>query len=112
MANESVIKKAKDFVVKNKGKLAALAALGAVGAAGAYAHSKGYLAKPAETVADGLEKVGLKDAAKKANEYADEQKLKRGNEIVNAVKQKGKDIVNATKQNLDNINSLFNGSIG
>ncbi|HID42148.1 MAG TPA: hypothetical protein EYP33_08370, partial [Pyrodictium sp.] len=32
-----VIKKAKDFVVNNKGKLAALAALGAAGAAGAYA---------------------------------------------------------------------------
>jgi len=71
-----VIKKAKDFVVKNKGKLAALAALGA---AGAYAHSQGHFAKPAQAAADALSK------------YARDQRLTKGEGTVWDVISKGYD---------------------
>jgi len=60
MANSSIIEKAKNFVAKNKGKLAALAALGAVGAAGAYAYNKGYFNQSADVNAGSGPSTGSK----------------------------------------------------
>ena len=47
-----VIKKAKDFVVRNKGKLALLAGAGALAGAGYYAHKEGKFADAAQSVSD------------------------------------------------------------
>ena len=56
------LKKAKEFVVKNKGKLAALAGLAALGGAGVYAYNKGMFADAAAGVAE------------KAKQFAEQQR--------------------------------------
>ena len=94
-----VVKKAKDFVVRNKGKLAALAALGT---AGAVAHSQGYLAKPAEAAADVAEKVGLDGVADKLDDYARDQRIKGGNASVADYVSAGADNVKDAVSNVLN----------
>ena len=85
-----VIKKAKEFVVKNKGKLAALAALGA---GGAVAHNQGWLAKPAQLGADVADKLGLDNVADKLGDYARDQRITAGDASVGDYVGKGLDNV-------------------
>ena len=58
------LKKAKEFVVKNKGKLAALAGLAALGGAGAYAYNKGMFADAATSVAEKAREIAADQQAR------------------------------------------------
>ena len=77
------LKKAKDFVVKNKGKLAALAGAAALAGGAYYAHQHGMLGGAADKMADLAKKAGAEDAANKLKTYANTQDVKgaiEGNE--------------------------------
>ena len=86
--HESVVEKAKKFIVNNKGKLAALAA---VGAGGAIAHHQGWLGKPAELLAKGAEAVGLDNVADKLEDYARDQRIAAGDASIGDYISKGFD---------------------